>query len=484
MKILVTGATGYIGGRLIPRLLQLGHEVRILVRDASLVEGRWQGVEIVEGDASDSKCLTQALSKIDVAYYLIHSMLSAGHEFEKRDRDLADLFGQIAKASNVSRIIFLGGLGHESAHLSSHLRSRFQTGDLLRKGGVPVTEFRASMIVGSGSLSFEMLRYLTERIPVMICPRWVSTPTQPIAIRDVLSYLSEALSKPESTGRIFEIGGADQVSFKEMMQRYAKIRQLRRFIIPVPVLTPRLSSLWVNFVTPIPAEIARPLIEGIRSESICREFSAQKVFDIEPVGFDTAIKAALEKLENGDIETLWATSQRASSSPVKVVHLKGEEGFLIEVRKENVQASPEACFSVIQRIGGDAGWPYAHFLWWLRGVLDRLVGGVGLRRGRRSAVSLRVGDVLDFWRVERFDPPRMLRLRAEMKVPGRAWLQFEVRRLSSLESQIIQTAYFNPKGLFGFLYWYILYPFHGIIFGGMIRVLARRAQELSSSKID
>lgn len=476
MKILITGATGYIGGRLIPRLKDLGHEIRILVRDADLVEGRWTGIEVVEGDASDEKCLARALEGVDVAYYLIHSMLSAGQDFAEKDRDLAELFGRVAKKLNVKRIIFLGGLGRHSDQLSSHLRSRFQTGDLLRQSGVPVTEFRASMIVGSGSLSFEMLRYLTERIPIMICPRWVSTPTQPIAIRDVLSYLVQTLDRPESVGRIFEIGGKDQVSFKEMMTRYAKIRRLHRLIIPVPVLTPRLSSLWVNFVTPIPANIARPLIEGIRSESICREFSANEVFDIKPLGFDEAITFALDKLQKGEIETLWATTQKPLQFQPKVLHLRGAEGFLIEVRKETVKASVDRCFSVIQKIGGDSGWPYAHFLWWMRGFVDRLVGGVGLRRGRRSPVDLRVGDVLDFWRVEKFDPPHLIRLRAEMKVPGRAWLQFEVAPINHNESQIIQTAYFDPKGLFGFLYWYVLYPFHGIIFGGMIRELARRAR--------
>lgn len=483
--ILVTGATGYIGGRLVPRLLEAGYRVRCLVRDAERLKGRpWTDkVEIVEGDALQPETLTPAMVGVSAAYYLIHSLTDTA-EFHKRDMIVARNFAEAAKTANVNRIIYLGGLGDPESDLSEHLRSRQHTGDALREAGVPVTEFRAAVIVGSGSLSFEMIRYLTERLPVMICPRWVYTNIQPIAIDDVLKYMVSALSVPESANRVIEIGGADVLTYGDMMLGYAKVRGLRRRLIPVPVLTPRLSARWVHWMTPVHANIVYPLIEGLRNEVVVRDNTAQELFpDIHPVDYATAVQRALTDLDAGKVETSWSDALSTTLGDAGPVELTTEQGMNIERRQEIVAAPPGEVYEVFSGLGGERGWLYGNALWRLRGIVDRLVGGVGFRRGRRHPDQLRAGDALDFWRVETVEPGRLLRLRAEMKLPGRAWLQFEARPLPENKTLLVQTAYLAPKGLFGFLYWYGLYPFHGLIFGNLIRAIAERATQSHAKQL-
>lgn len=475
--ILVTGATGYIGGRLVPRLLQMGCHVRCLVRDPARLQGRpWQhDVEIVAGDMLQPESLAPAMQGVTAAYYFVHS-LAAGADFHQRDLTAARNFGEAARAAGMERIIFLGGLAEATPGLSEHLRSRQQTGDSLRSAGVPVTEFRAGVIVGSGSLSFEMIRYLTERVPVMICPRWVYTRTQPIGIREVLEYLATALTVPASQGRIIEIGGADVVTYGEMMMIYAQVRGLKRCMVPVPVLTPRLSSYWVNLVTPIPAVIARPLIEGLRNESVVHDPSALGLFpQIRPAGYRTTVERAIARLEASNVETAWSDALSTSQGDVPPVTLATREGMIVEQRQRVVPASVADVYRIFMGLGGKRGWLFMNWAWLIRGFIDQMMGGVGLRRGRRDPDELRVGDALDFWRVEEVETGRMLRLRAEMKVPGKAWLQFQVSAHGEAQARLSQTAFFAPKGLMGWLYWYSLYPLHALIFSGLIDRIARRA---------
>ncbi len=471
-----------------PRLLDAGHRVRCLVRDAARVERRsWESrVDIVVGDVLEPETLAPAMEGVEVAYYLIHSM-GSGSEFHERDLRAARNFGRAALNAGVRRIVYLGGLARDDAELSEHLRSRQQTGDALRDAGVPVTEFRAGVIVGSGSVSFEMIRYLAERLPVMICPRWVYTRTQPIGVRDVLDYLAGALEVDESAGAVVEIGGADVLTYGEMMTGYARERGLRRWLVPVPVLTPRLSSYWVNLVTPIPAGIARPLVEGLRNESVVQSDTARRLFpDVDPADYRTSVRRALARLEAADIETAWSDALSTSSGAGPPVLLTTQEGMVVERRQRVVDASPERVYHTFMGIGGQRGWFYWNWAWRLRGFADRLFGGVGLRRGRRDPDDARVGDALDFWRVEAVEPGRLLRLRAEMRLPGEAWLQFECaaegeagrdgQGEGGARTRLVQTAFFAPKGLVGLLYWYALYPAHRFIFSGLIDEVARRAR--------
>jgi uncharacterized protein YbjT (DUF2867 family) len=474
VRILITGATGYIGGRLVPMLVEAGHTVRALARDPGRLEGRFENVEVVRGDVFDESSLHAAMAGIDVAYYLVHSMSDDRRDFTRSDRLAAERFGSAARAAGIRRIIFLGGLGVDDAKLSRHLRSRHEVGDCLRAGGVPVVEFRAAIIVGSGSVSFEMIRYLTERLPVMIAPRWVSTRCQPIGIRDVLAYLIAALDLPDGSGRIFEIGGADVVSYREMMLRYAAVRGLGRRLFVVPLFTPRLSSYWVHLVTPIPASIARALIDGLYNEVIVRDDAARRTFpDIVPAGYDLALRRALDRYRTPGPQTTWFDAFDVRTLPGEFAGL--EEGMLIDRRERFANAGQAAVFQIFAGLGGQRGWLYADRLWYVRGVLDRLVGGIGNRRGRRSATDLRVGDAVDFWRVEAYRPPEMLRLRAEMKLPGRAWLQFEALPREGGGTTLRQTAFFEPRGIFGYLYWFAVLPFHALIFGNMAARIAEQA---------
>lgn len=475
-SVLVTGATGYVGGRLVPRLLDRGCRVRCLTRDPRRLQGRsWLSrVEVVAGDVLVQASLEQALDGVEVAYYLVHSMAGGG-AFHHRDLAAATTFGRAAARAGVRRIVYLGGLGDPDSDLSRHLRSRQETGLALRGAGVAVTEFRAAVVVGAGSISFEMIRYLTERLPVMVCPRWVYTRVQPIAIDDLLAYLVAALDEPAGEDRVIEIGGADIVTYGEMMRGYARARGLRRRLQPVPVLTPALSAWWVHLVTPVPSSVARPLVEGLRNETIVRDEVAHALFPaIRPVGYDTAVRRALESLGSGEVETTWSDALVTSAGDVPPRVLTTQEGKIIERRQIRVAADPADVFEVCARIGGPGGYPAYGWAWALRGALDRLIGGVGLRRGRRDPRRLRVGDALDFWRVEAVEEDRLLRLRAEMKLPGAAWLQFEARPQDS-GTLLVQTAYFAPRGLPGLLYWYGLYPVHAAIFSGMIAALADEA---------
>ncbi len=477
-RVLVTGVTGYVGGRLVPARLQAGYPVRVLVRDPARLRGRpWlEQVEVVRGDVLKADTLPAALAGIDVAYYLIHSM-SGSDDFHRLDVTAARSFGRTACDAGVRRIVYLGGLGDPGTALSQHLRSRQATGDALREGGVPVTEFRAAVIVGAGSISFEMIRYLTERIPVMICPTWVYSRVQPIAIRDVLDYLVAALHVPNSAGRVIEIGGADVLTYGGMMLGYARVRGLHRLLVPVPILTPRLSSYWVHLVTPISANIARPLIEGLRNEVIVRDDSARRLFsDIRPLDYRAAVELALAQLEAGQVETAWSDALASSQGNIAPVVLTTQDGMIIEQRQQIVDAPPAMAFRIFSGLGGRRGWLYLNSAWRLRAMMDRMLGGVGFRRGRRNPNEVRVGDALDFWRVEEVEPGRLMRLRAEMKVPGRAWLQFEASPHGEGKTLLLQTAFFAPKGLPGLLYWYLLYLIHTLIFSGMIRAIARRAE--------
>jgi uncharacterized protein YbjT (DUF2867 family) len=474
----VTGATGYVGGRLVQSLLDAGYPVRVMVRDANRLQGRrWLNqVDVRQGDVLRPETLGPALAGVSAAYYLIHSMIGRT-DFHQRDLDAAHNFGTAAREAGVERLIYLGALGNAETDLSLHLRSRQQTGDALRAAGIPVTEFRAAVIVGSGSLSFEMIRYLSERLPVMICPHWVFTRIQPIAIRNVLDYLVAALAQPDSTGRIIEIGGADILTYGDMMKVYADLRHLPRLMIPVPVLTPRLSSYWVHMVTPIPSTLARPLIEGVRNEVVVREHTAQHLFPhIELLDYRSAVTLALEKLDAGQVDTIWSDALSTTQHDAPIVTLTTEEGMIRERRHLDIDASPADAYRVFARLGGKQGWLFFNILWELRGLLDRLIGGVGMRRGRRNPLDVRVGDAVDFWRVEAVEPDRMLRLRAEMKVPGLAWLQFEAHPLETGYTRLVQTAFFVPKGLSGLLYWYVLYAIHGVIFAGMIKRIAETAE--------
>ena len=475
--ILVTGATGYVGGRLVPRLLEKGYKVRCLVRDASRLENRWTGVELVEADVLNADSLNGIFKNIDTTYYLIHSMGGDG-EFSRTDIIAAENFARAAQEQDVKRIIYLGGLGSTEENLSKHLSSRLQTGETLRKFNVPVTEFRAGVIVGSGSLSFEMIRYLTERLAVMITPKWVNTKTQPIAIRDVLRYLVEALNIEKSKGEIIEIGGEDILTYKDLMTIYAEVRGLKRYFIKVPVLTPRLSSHWVGLVTPLPSRIAKPLVDGLKSELICKSSKAKELFHFKTISYKEAVKLALQRNKEGKTETIWFGSYSSGTkTKITPVHLTQKEGMIIEKRETIVDAPATLTFKTFTSLGGKNGW-YANFLWKLRGYIDLLIGGVGLRRGRRSETELVPGDPLDFWRVEAIEKNKLLRLRAEMKMPGKAWLQFQVEDIDNNKSALTQTAFYEPRGLWGLIYWYSVYPLHGLIFSGMIKTVKKTAEKL------
>lgn len=467
--VLLTGATGYVGGRLLSALEARGERVRCLARRPEVLQPRVApATEVVAGDVSDQRALTAALEGVRTAFYLVHAMDAHG-DWARRDREAAAGFGAAARAAGVTRIIYLGGLGRGPG-LSEHLASRQETGRALAESGVATIELRASIIIGSGSLSFEMVRALVERLPVMITPRWVSTRAQPIAIEDAIAYLLAALDAPDDVAGVFEIGGADAVTYGAIMREYARQRGLRRWLIPVPVLTPRLSSLWLRLVTPLHATVGRALIDGVRNETIVVDDRARRVLGVRPLGFAEAIERALRNEDRAFAETRWcdALGDRPSRAP------RPYGPRIVDSRATEVACDPARAFEPIRRLGGDTGWYYGNVLWRMRGTLDLLVGGPGLRRGRRDPQALRPGDALDFWRVEAFEPPHLLRLAAEMRLPGRAWLQFEVEPTAA-GARIRQTAIFDPLGLAGLLYWYALYPLHRLVFSGMLRGIAAAA---------
>lgn len=476
--VLVTGATGYVGGRLVPRLLAEGWPVRCLARDPRKLEARpWRSdprVEILAGDASNVRELAAAMHGCAAAFYLVHSMMAVGRTYRERDQQLASAFARVAGEEGLVRIVYLGGLGETGAGLSEHLTSRREVEEALASGPVPVTVLRAAMIIGSGSASFEILRYLVERLPVMVTPRWVSTSCQPIAIRNVLHYLVACLDTPQTIGRTLDIGGPDILTYRELMQEMAAARGLRRrFIIPVPVLTPRLSSLWIHLVTPISHRIARPLAEGLRNRVVCRNDDAARLMPQSLLTVRESIDEALGQLAGGTVETAWSDAGPIPGDP------DWSGGTVFEDRRStDVGASAEATYRAVCRIGGGQGYYAADWLWRLRGWMDRLVGGPGLRRGRRDPERVGFGEALDFWRVTGIEPGRRLSLRAEMKLPGEALLEFRIEPdpSRSTHSRLVQTARFKPKGLLGLAYWYAVLPLHGFVFRGMLHGIRRTAE--------
>jgi uncharacterized protein YbjT (DUF2867 family) len=472
MKTLVTGATGYIGGRIVPELLERGHDVRVMVRDPARIAGRpWaERVEIVTADVEKPAFLPTALEGVDTAYYLIH-LMDSGRDFVDRDRAAAHNFA--GAAQKLRRVVYLGGLLPEAAQVSPHLASRAEVGQILRDR-LPTVELRAGPVIGSGSASFEMVRYLTERLPAMVAPRWILNQVQPIAVRDVVSYLLAALEQGDEG--VYNIG-SEPLSFKGMMQEFASVRGLRRVIVPLPVLTPRLAALWVGLVTPIPNRLAVPLIEGVIHPVVADSSKSRQDFpEIDPLPYRRAVERALESIERETVDTRWSGALGAA----RAVELTTSEGLERETRRFNTSAPPEHVFRVVSSLGGDTGWLFWNWAWTLRGALDRLVGGPGLRRGRRHPSALLPGDAVDSWRVEAVEEPRLLRLRAEMKVPGKAWLQWEAEP-DGEGTCVVQTALFAPVGLTGTLYWILLYPIHKIMFSGLVRSVARAAEALDSA---
>lgn len=475
MRCLVTGATGYLGGRLVPRLLAEGHQVRCLVRSPEkLRDVPWASeVEIVRGDVLGD--LNAPMEDVEFVHYLVHSLHSK--DFADADRKAAENTAAAAERAGVRRIVYLGGLHPAGADLSPHLASRKEVGEVFLRSSVPAVVLQAAVIIGSGSASFEMLRYLTERLPVMVTPRWVHNRIQPIAVRDVLRYLVEATTL--DANRTFDIGGPDVLTYLEMMLRYAEVAGLpKRRVLPVPLLTPGLSSHWVNLVTPVPRSIARPLIESLVHEVVCRENDIRELLPGENVGYDKAVELALTKIRDADVETRWsgASTPGAPSEPLPTDPDWTGGSVYTDERERRTKATPERLWEVVEGIGGERGWYSFPLAWAIRGGLDRLAGGVGLRRGRRDPHRLNVGEALDFWRVEEVERGRLLRLRAEMKVPGKAWLELRVADGGQGGSTYRQRAVFVPKGLAGHVYWAAVWPFHGVVFGGMVRNIANEAE--------
>lgn len=477
--VAIAGATGYIGGRLAPRLLESGYPVRCLVRSAGKLQNRaWtedSRVEIRQTDLTDPESLARSLNGCQAAFYLVHSMTSAGAEYEEQDRRLASVFAQAARKSRVERIIYLGGLGETGPDLSKHLSSRREVEQILGSTGVPVTVLRAAMIIGSGSASFEIMRYLVERLPLMITPKWVNTPCQPIAVRNVIGYLVGTLAKPEMAGGVFDIGGPDVLCYRDIMRVMAEELGLRRrWIIPVPVLTPRLSSYWIHLITPLSHHIAKPLAEGLKNPVVCRENRITKVIPQELLSVRESIRAALRKMTENQIETNWSMAGPIPGDP----DWSGGTVFRDE-REITINAPDWAVFKAVCRVGGGHGWYAADWLWKIRGWIDLLAGGPGLRRGRRDPEMVGYGEALDFWRVVGLERNLRLALRAEMKLPGEALIDFRLESQGAGQCKLKQRALFHPRGLSGLLYWYAVSPFHHIVFKGMLLGIQREAQKLA-----
>jgi uncharacterized protein YbjT (DUF2867 family) len=478
-RVLVTGATGYIGGRLVRELLHHGYRVRLLVRNAArLSDYPWvNDVEVVEGDAFDPAALENVMQGVDVAYYLLHALMSS-EDFEAKERDLARKFGESARNAGVRRIVYLGGIAASEGKLSAHLHARAETGEILRASGVPTIELRAGVVIGSGSASFEMLRHLTERLPFMVTPKWLNNRIQPIAIRDVLRYLVGAATIDQSITKDFDIGGPEVFTYKEMMMRYAEVAGLRRrIIIPLPVLTPKLASGWVGLVTPVPVTLAKRLVSSLKNEVVARDDSIRTLIPDAPGGltpFKQAVALALTRIKDRNVETRW-TNAAVPGTPSQPLPTDPDwaGGSLYEDLRELVTPDDvETVWARVEAIGGENGYSSGTWLWELRGLMDKVVGGVGLRRGRRDPATLQVGEALDFWRVEDLKRPQLLRLRAEMKLPGLAWLEFKVSAEPGGGSRVVQRALFAPRGLFGHAYWWAVAMMHGFVFPSMVRKVA------------
>src|SRR5690242_5506205 len=483
LHVLLTGASGYIGGRLVPCLVEAGHRVRALARNPDKISDvPWAAdVEVVRGDLADPESLDDACRDVDVVYYLVHSM-GGPAEFVESERRCAENLAAAARRAGVGRIVYLGGLHAESDRLSAHLRSRSQVGEILLNSGVPTVVLQAGVVIGSGSASFEMIRHLTNRLPVMTTPRWVNNRIQPIAVRDVLYYLLAAATAALPRSRPYDIGGPDVLRYGEMMQIYADVAGLaRRRILVLPVLTPKLAGLWIGLVTPIPPSIGRALIESLSTDAVVAEHDIDAVIPPPPAGttrYRDAVALALRRIENGDVETSWANASvtGAPAEPLPSDPSWAGEAIYTDDRSIDCTATVEQVWQVVEGVGGENGWYSFPLAWTIRGWLDRLTGGVGLARGRRNPHVLHTGDALDFWRVERIERPHLLRLRAEMRTPGRAWLEWRLESRSEHTTTLHQRAIFFPKGLAGRLYWYSLLPFHGIIFTGMLNNISVSAR--------
>ena len=475
LPVAIAGATGYIGGRLAPRLLESGYPVRCIVRTPEKIAGRdWaekSDVEVRQANLGSISELAEALRGCGAAFYLVHSMTSAGSQYADQDRRLAINFAEAARQARIQSIIYLGGLGETGKDLSEHLSSRREVEEALASGGVPVTVLRAAMIIGSGSASFEILRYLVERLPVMVTPRWVTTPCQPIAVRNVIAYLVGVLAVPETTGRVFDIGGSEVLCYRDIMRiMQEELGVARRWVIPVPVLTPRLSSYWIQLVTPLSHDIAGPLAEGLRNPVICRENEITKLVPQQLLSVRESIRAALASTVEHRVETNWSMAGPIPGDP----DWAGGKVFRDE-RRLTVDAPAEAVFRAVCRVGGGHGWYVADWLWRIRGWIDVLAGGPGLRRGRRDPEKVGYGEALDFWRVVGIEKDRRLALRAEMRLPGEAMLEFRIEPRGEGQCLLRQSAFFRPRGLFGLLYWYCVLPLHQIVFNGMLRGIQNEA---------
>jgi uncharacterized protein YbjT (DUF2867 family) len=484
-RSLVTGATDVAGGRLVPQLLANGHTVRVLVRDERKARSHdWaDDVEIAVGDATDVSDVRAAMQDVDVLYYLLHS-IGTGGDFGATEKKMAQTFADEAKRAGVRRIVYLGGMIPDDEELSEHLSSRGEVGDVMLESGVPATVLQAGVVIGSGSASFEMLRYLTERLPVMVTPKWVNTRIQPIAIRDVLRYLVGSADMPADVSQRFDIGGPDVLTYLDLMQRFATISGLpKRRVLKVPLLSPGLSSHWIGLITPVPASLARPLVESLRNTVVAGDTDIKQYVPDPPEGlidFDRSVELALTKIQDLDVPTSWSSAATAGAPAEGLPTDPDWAGGSLykDERVREVDATPEHLWSVIEGIGGRNGWYSWPLAWRIRGVLDRLFGGPGLRRGRRNPRDLVVGDVVDFWRVEETDDSTFLRLRAEMKLPGLAWLELKVGATDGGTTTFYHRALFAPKGLLGHVYWWAIFPFHGIVFGAMQRNIAQAAEQL------
>lgn len=468
----MTGATGYIGGRLVPLLLQSGARVRVLAREPrKLARRNWPGVEVFQGDVLVPETLPAALKDIEIAYYLVHSLATSGEDFSELDRIAATNFANAAKSAGVKRIIYLGGLGITGSDLSEHLRSRHQTGDALRSTGIPVTELRAAIIVGSGSASFLIIYDLVRKLPLMLCPRWVKSKCEPISIRQVMAYLVGVLDEPRTVGQTLEIGSGEILTYQQLMEQCAEVMGRRLRILTVPILTPRLSSYWLNLVTQVPISLARPLVEGLRNDVICRDKRIREWIKVPDISYKEAVRLALSKMSAHDVESSWTDANTARAGKPQMP--QGEP--LKDERTKTCRAPANKLFSVIEAIGGESGWYHANWLWRIRAALDWLIGGVGMRRGRPDPRRLEVGDPVDFWRVEDIEKNRRLVLRAEMKLPGTARLTFEVEDCGE-SSNLRITAHFWPTPIWGKLYWFTVLPLHHFVFEGLLEQIVSRAE--------
>ncbi len=479
-KILLTGATGYVGGRLLSILEDKGYKIRCLSKDPeNLVHVKSKNTEVFEADLLDYEKTNEALKDIDTAFYLVHA-LGSKKDFKTIEKKCAENFARAAKNNNLKRIIYLGGLG-KGEDLSEHLKSRHTTGEILRESGINTIEFRASIIIGSGSVSFELARSLAERLPVIPAPKLIYNKAQPICIEDVLQYLTKAIKLETAKNKIFEVGGAEKVSYADIIKEYSEQKGLKRFIIPIPLLTPGMASIWLGLITPIYASVGKKLLEGVKNSTVVEDNSAVETFKFQPMSLKESVKLALEEEEKDFRKTYWATASSTVGCKDNTCLNLSYKNYKFDTRKITVKASPEEAFSYIQKIGGKNGWYFGNFLWKLRGYIDLLFGGAGLRKGRRDPIDLKQGDIIDWWRVEKFEKNRLLRLRSEMILPGRGWLEFSVEPRGE-NSELSQTAIFYPKGFIGLFYWYAFKIPHDIIFKNMFKNIKKSIEENKEEK--